>query len=178
MKKPLQKEKEQFVVMRKGQLIGWGHADVKNLIRMANRAITENIDINSNITIREAECALAKEWFDMFLEKGITKEVTSKLNSRIGHVQFLHVLSHSTDGSLHWRRIANGDKIDDPEISIAYMMAHLLSSGEFKGLKRCERKECEKYYIGRPNKRWCSESCGSHFRVKRMRKKKNQDQIY
>jgi len=163
--------------MTKGQLIGWGHADVKNLLRMANKALTQNIDINSKLTIREVECALAREWFDIFIDKGITKEVTRKLNSRIGHVQFIHVLSHSVDGSLHWRRIANGDKIHDPEISIAYMMANLLSSGDFKGLKRCERKECKKYFIGRANKTWCSESCGSHFRVKKMRKKKNQGKI-
>jgi predicted RNA-binding Zn ribbon-like protein len=177
LKKPLQSKKEQFVVLRKGQLIGWGNADVKNLIRMANKALVEKIDINSELTFSDAECALAKEWFDIFLDKGITKEVISRLNSRIGHVHFLHVLSHTPNELPHWRRIANGDRIDDPEISIAYMMAHLLASGEFKNLKRCEHETCNKYFIGRVNKTWCSDRCGVHFRVKKMRKRNDKDQI-
>lgn len=50
-------------------------------------------------------------------------------------------------------------------------MVNLLACGAFVGLKRCGSKECQKYFIGKSNKRWCSSACGSRFRVKKMRKK-------
>lgn len=177
MKKPLQTEKEQFLILSKGRLIGWGLSDVKNLLKIANKAVNEKLNLDSELTIHQAECALAREWFDLFIDKGITKEVVARLNSRIGHIQFIHVLEPSPKGLPNWRRIANADKINDPELSIAYGIAHLLSAGAFKGLKRCRRKECQKYFVGRPNKKWCSDNCGSHSRVRKMRKKNRKDEI-
>lgn len=137
MKKPLQDQNDQFLILSKGQLIGWGKADVKNLVANANRALKENLKSKKSITIREAECMFAQEWFEAFLEKGITLDVVKKLNSRIGHVRYHHVLTHSPTGLPFWRRIANGDQIDDPELSVAYGVAHLLASGALEGLKRC-----------------------------------------
>lgn len=172
LKKPLQAEKDQFLLLRKGQLIGWGQSDVKNLLKMANKAKAENLSLDSEITYKEAECVFTREWFDLFIDEGITKEIIAKLNSRIGHVRFHHVLVHSPKGLPNWRRIANGDEILDTELGIAYCIAHLLASGEFVGLKRCGFKECQKYFIGKTNKKWCSSSCGTHFRVKKMRRNK------
>gem|GEM_PF-7067348 len=39
MKKALHEEKEPFLLYRKGELIGWGDGDVKNLIEAANAAV-------------------------------------------------------------------------------------------------------------------------------------------
>jgi hypothetical protein len=170
MKKPLQDQNEQFLLLSKGHLIGWGLADVKNLIRNANRAHTENLKSKQRITIADAECIFACEWFETFLEKGITDEVVRKLNSRIGHVRFLHVLTPPSKG-LGWRRIANANQIDDPELGVAYCVAHLLSIGAFEGLKRCGMKTCQRFFIGRPDARWCSKACGSKHRVTQKRKR-------
>lgn len=164
-------------MLSRGQLIGWGHSDVKNILKIANKALVENLNLDSELTTHQAECALAREWLDLFINKGITKEVVARLNSRIGHIQFIHVLEPATKGLPNWRRIANGDKIDDPELSIAYGVAYLLAAGSFQGLKRCEFKECQKFFIGRPNKKWCSDSCGSHSRVKKMRKRNKKNEI-
>lgn len=177
MKKPLQTEKEQFLLLRKGQLIGWGAADVKNLLKNANKAKAEGLKLSPEATVKEAECIFTREWFDSVIDKGNTKEVLAKLNSRIGHVRFHHVLSYSPKGLPSWRYVANADEIDHPELSIAYAIAHLLASGAFVGLKRCGFKECQKYFIGKSNKKWCSDGCGSHFRVNKLRKKKRKDEI-
>lgn len=171
MEKPLQTEKEQFLLSSKGRLIGWGLADVKNLLKNANKAKTENLKLGSEVTIHEAECVFTREWFDLFIDKGITKEIINKLNSRISHVLYHHILMPSSKGFSYWRRVANADQIDDPELSIAYAMAHLLACGAFVGLKRCRSKECQKYFIGKSNKKWCTSTCGSRSRVKKMRKK-------
>lgn len=171
MKKPLHGPKEQFLLSSKGRLIGWGAADVKNLIKNANRAKEEKLSEKSRVTIRDAECIFALEWFDTFVEKGITKAVVEKLNSRIAHVRYHHILMHSPKGKPYWRHVANGDQIDDPELSVAYGISHLLASGALDGLKRCHVKDCQRFFIGRPNSKWCSKSCGSKFRVRKKRSK-------
>lgn len=172
MKKALHAKNEQFLLLSKGQLIGWGFDDVKNLIKIANKAINENLNPDSELTMHQAECALTREWFDLILDKGITKELIARLNSLIGRVHFIHLLEPSVRELPRWRRIANGDSIHDPEVSIAYAIANLLASGAFTNLKRCRSKECQKFFTGKPNKKWCSTTCGSRSRVKKMRKRK------
>lgn len=171
MKKPLQVEKEQFLLSRKGRLIGWGIADVKNLLKKANKAKVENLKLDAEVTLYEAECIFTQEWFDTFIDKGLSKETIDKLNSRIAHVRYHHILMYSSKGLPYWRHVANADQIDDPELSIAYGMSHLLTIGAFEGLKRCGLKECQKYFISRPNTKWCSKTCGSLYRVRQKRKK-------
>lgn len=171
MKKPLQDQGEHFLISSKGRLIGWGLDDVKNLIANANRAKKEDLKSKRRITIAEAECIFACEWLEAFLEKGITEEVVKKLNSRIAHVHYHHVLMHSSKGLPYWRRIANGDQIDDPELSVAYGVAHLLAVGAFEGLKSCRLKTCRRFFIGRPDAKWCSKACGSKYRVTQKRRR-------
>ncbi len=171
MKKPLQGKQEPFLVSSKGRLIAWGVADVKNLIKNANKAKTENLVLENGLTLHEAECFFAREWFDTFIDKGFTKEVIDKLNARIAHVWYHHILMPSPKGLPYWRHVANADRINEPELSISYSVAQLLAYGALEGLKRCGQKDCEKYFIGRPNVKWCSKSCGSLFRVRQKRKK-------
>lgn|GEM_PF-1757416 len=171
MKKPLHAEKEQFLLSSKGRLIGWGVADVKNLLRNANRAKTENLQLVPGITIQDAECIFARDWFEAFIDKGLSKETIDRLNARLAHVRYHHILMPSHKGRPYWRMIANADQIDDPELSIAYCMAHLLACGAFEGLKRCSLRDCQKYFIGRSNVKWCSKSCGSLYRVRKKRKR-------
>lgn len=172
MEKALHGRKEQFLLSSKGRLIGWAAADVKNLISNANIAITEKLKNKNKITIRDAECLFAFEWFESLIDKGITKALVEKLNSRIAHVRYHHVLMHFPKGKPYWRYVANGDQIDDPELSVAYGVSHLLATGALDGLKRCQAKDCQQFFLGRPNAKWCSNSCGSKHRVTKMRKNK------
>ncbi len=172
MKKPLHTVKDQFLLSSKGRLIGWGVADVKNLLKKANKAKADNLKLSPEVTLQEAEGIFTREWLDSFIDEGFAKDTIYKLNNIIGHVPYHHILIHSTKGLPYWRHVANADQIHDPELSIAYCMAHLLACGALEGLKRCNLKDCQKYFIGRSNVKWCSKSCGSLYRV---RKKRNRD---
>ncbi len=172
MKKALHGGTEQFLLSSKGRLIFWGADDAKNLINNANIAITENLKYKNKITIRDAECLYAFLWFEAFIEKGITKTLVEKINSKIAHVEYHHVLMPSPKGNPYWRYVANADQIDDPELSVAYSVSHLLAAGTLDGLKRCQAKDCQQFFLGRPNSKWCSKSCGSKHRVTKMRKNK------
>lgn len=79
MEKALHSSREQFLLSSKGRLIGWGSADVKNLISNANIAITEKLKNKNKLTIRDAECLFAFEWFQVFMDKGITKDLVENL---------------------------------------------------------------------------------------------------
>ncbi len=155
----------------KGRLIGWGIADVKNLLKNANKAKVENLKIGPEVTLHEAECIFTREWFELFIDKGLTKEVIDKLNSRIAHVRYHHILMYSSNELPYWRRVANADQIHEPGLSTAYCMAHLLACGAFEGLRRCGLKDCQRYFIGRSNVKWCSKSCGSLYRIRQKRKR-------
>lgn len=58
-----------------------------------------------------------------------------------------------------------------PTIFAAYMFSNMTSLGWLEGLKRCKNPECQQFFIGRTNAKWCSKNCGSLYRVKRKRKK-------
>lgn len=51
----------------------------------------------------------------------------------------------------------------------AYVMAYFIDDGVFDYLRRCERPECKRYYIGGSRAKWCSDTCGSIVRVKAKR---------
>lgn len=58
-----------------------------------------------------------------------------------------------------------------PTVFAAYMFSNMSSLGWLKGLKRCLSADCRQFFIGRPNVKWCSKTCGSRSRVKKMRKR-------
>lgn len=178
MKKPLQSEEEQFVLLpARGSIFSWGVTDVKNVLRDANKAKSKNWSLNSMLTLHEAKCVYTREWFDLFIDKGITKDVIEELNKPISHIRYHHFLIYSAKGIPRWQHIANGKEVYDPQLAVAYVISHLLAAGAFIGLKRCNLKDCQKYFVGKSNKKWCSDKCGSHYRVKKMRKKNNKDQV-
>lgn len=81
------------------------------------------------------------------------------------------MLIESDSGIPLWRHVANADKIDHPELSIAYAVAQLLVAGLLEGLRRCQPETCRNLFIGRPDAKWCSKNCGSKYRVTKKRKK-------
>lgn len=140
-------------------------------IQNANRAKNENLKSAERLSARDFEAALTYDWLELLLEKGITNEVIRNLNSKLGHVRFMHVLEPPIDGHPSWRRIAKGDEIHHPEIAVAYGVANLLAIGAFDALKRCKLKACQTFSMGRPDAKWCSKACGSKYRVTQKRKR-------
>ena len=60
---------------------------------------------------------------------------------------------------------------DFSESLLAYVLAYFIDDGVFDYLRRCERQECKRYYIGGLKAKWCSDNCGSIVRVKAKRKR-------
>ena len=172
MEKALHDGKEPFLLYRKGELIGWGANDVKNLIDAANAAVVNEETKRRKLTYDEYFKIIIHDWFEIFVNEGITEKVIKHLNARIQHVRFHHVLKYSENGLPYWRHIADSNSMmSDPELQSAYGITHLLATGALKNLKCCRSKNCQKFFIGRSNVKWCSKSCGSLYRVRQKRKR-------
>jgi predicted RNA-binding Zn ribbon-like protein len=172
LKKALHEEKEPFLLHKKGELIGWGISDVKNLIDAANAAVINEEAKSRKLTYDEYFKIIIHDWFEILVTEGISEKVIKHLNARIQHIRFHHVLKHSEKGLPYWRYIADSNSVmSDPELQSAYGITHLLAIGALSDLKRCGLKDCQNYFIGRSNVRWCSKPCGSLYRVRQKRKR-------
>ena len=162
---------EPILLFQEGQLIGWGASDVKNLLKSANEAILTEETKTRNLSWKELSDIIVHEWFEKFVDTGVTEEVVRDLNKRISHIQYRRALMRSKNGPPFWREVADANSLSHPDLKTAYMISHLLAIGALEGLKRCKLKDCRKFFIGPKNRTWCSKPCGSLFRVRQKRKK-------
>lgn len=163
---------EQNLILQNGQLIGWGKADLKNILKSANEAVVSE-EIRLRGTYKQVADMVAYEWLERLVKEGISKQLINDLNKPISHIEYRRALMLSKDGDIFWRQVAiENDDLRHPQLKAIYMISHLLAIGALENLKRCKLKDCQKFFIGRSNKSWCSKSCGSVFRVRKQRKKK------
>jgi hypothetical protein len=115
------------------------------------------------------------DWMERFVSKGFTTQMLQELRRELGNIRFFHVLNPAipTRGKPlpHWDYIADTADFTDPRTTAAYAFSQQLTLDGFIGLKRCHLKSCRKFFIGRPNTKWCSDSCGSLHRVRQKRKR-------
>jgi predicted RNA-binding Zn ribbon-like protein len=111
-------------------------------------------------------------WFERYVQESASDEIIKDLNDELEWVRFRHVLRKTKTGTPAWQHIVDFEEAQDPFASAAYAFAHLLGIGGLRGLKRCQMPDCGRFFIGRPNAKWCSDACGSRHRV---REKRNRD---
>lgn len=102
-------------------------------------------------------------------KSGLTDYLLNRLNEILQDVR-IQCLVENIENKLSAVHIAHMPNNPSPIIFGAYMFSHITSLGGLEGLKRCHNKDCLKFFIGRSNAKWCSNSCGSKYRVNKMRK--------
>lgn len=115
--------------------------------------------------------AIIYECIDDYYRNGITDNLLNKLNEIIKDVR-IQCLVENIENKLSAVHVAYIPNNRSPTIFGAYMFSRITSFGGLDGLKRCHNKDCLKFFIGRSNTKWCSTSCGSKYRVNKMRKNK------
>lgn len=111
------------------------------------------------------------ECIDEFHRIGVTDGLLHKLNGVLQGIR-VQCLIENVNNKLSAVHIAFIPSGSPPKLLAAYMFFHITSLGGLEGLKRCQNNNCMKFFIGRSNSKWCSKSCGSKHRVKKMRKNK------
>lgn len=105
-----------------------------------------------------------------YFQNGVSDSLLNILNPRLQGIRN-QLLVESVDGKLVRVYIAYLPINSSPKIFAANMFANITFLGGLDRLKRCQISDCQKFYIGRQNQRWCSDTCGSRSRVREKRKK-------
>ena len=185
MEKALQGENEDFFTFREGELHRFKVGDIDWLLAAANDAPHLEDKQKNGMTIRYKNGVPALEilpeemfcyWVNHYMERivvhGVTEEMVDELNELLSDVRYIHVLSISQRGEAYWQfNIADMQKGSLPPEVAAYALSHNLAAGGLSGLKRCQLSDCEKFFVGRTNSKWCSKSCGAKHRVRKKRKR-------
>lgn len=116
--------------------------------------------------------AFIYECMEEYYKNGLTDNLLTKLNEILWNVR-IQCLVENRENKLSAIHVAYMPKNPSPLVFGAYMFSHVTSLGGLEGLKRCYNNSCLRFFIGRANAKWCSNSCGSKYRVNKMRKNKN-----
>lgn len=107
---------------------------------------------------------------DEYLRNGASATLLNNLNINLAHIRHqCHV--ENLNKKIQAIYVAHLPHKPHPTMFAAYMFSNMTSLGWLDGLKRCKSSECLQFFIGRSNVKWCSKTCGSRSRVKKMRKK-------
>jgi len=172
MKKALQDEDRTFLTAIDGQIRMQSPALAEVLIEAANKFL-EKSDFEREILISELhlfEKAISL-WMTRLVEEDVTDKLVDDLNRVTRFVRFRHILMHAKGDLPCWEHIADIRTSFGPEVKAAYAFSQHLAIGSFVGIKRCLLPSCQRFFIGRPNAKWCSKKCGSSYRVSQKRKK-------
>lgn len=190
MRNTLLDSMEGWSAARKGHIPFWkftgdgqillGHTgDVKFLIEMANKYLGKgDFSKLSYISFEHVFGYSIGAWMKRFVDKGFTTEMLKELREEMDEIRFFHFLNPAIPSRgkplPHWEYSADMEDFSDPNTVAAYAFSVQLTVDGFVGLKYCEMGDCQKFFIGHPNAKWCSAACGSKHRVAEKRKRDRQ----
>jgi predicted RNA-binding Zn ribbon-like protein len=171
-KKALQGQKEVFVIERQGNVVVWDFF-AEEIVEAANGILEKDLrDISPDVLVlREL-----RRWMSRYLDEGVTDEFLNELNAALHEIRYSKYifpldLLPSEIGFPQNGYVAKYDKTPSAAAIAADDFSKLLTSGMLKGLKLCQMDDCEKFFLGPPQAKWCSKSCGSKHRVREKRKR-------
>lgn len=168
----MEKTLHDYFYIKTGQELKLYSSDESSfLIEAANYHVKQDNGINCRSTPPELSSFIC-ECMEQYYQEGISDLLLNKLNDILKDVR-IQCLIENVEDRLVAIHIAHLPINPSPRIFGAYMFSNITSLGGLDNLKRCQQTSCCKFFIGRPNAKWCSETCGSRHRVEKMRKNKH-----
>jgi predicted RNA-binding Zn ribbon-like protein len=172
MKKALQDQEEVFLYIRNGKIHPWDFS-IDEILAAVNRGLKGDwgADTKETIILRELY-----EWISRYIEEGATEELCNDLNADLHQMQYSKYVVPpdffpSEDGDSQCLYLANLSKDYTHEIHAANDFSKIITSGMLNRLKRCQMPGCENIFLGPPQAKWCSKTCGSKYRVREKRRR-------
>ena len=171
MKKALHGQEETYLYEIQGKPRVWDHTG-KQIVDAINESLAKPLIEGP----QDATCHELSDWLNRYLEEGVTDSLLDDLNNLLADISYrkfvlpLDLLPSDTGYprsvymSLH-SLAPSHTRLAADEFS------RILSSGLLAKLKKCQLDGCEKFFLGRPQAKWCSKSCGSKYRVAKKRKR-------
>ncbi|MGE4349562.1 MAG: CGNR zinc finger domain-containing protein [Candidatus Berkiella sp.] len=163
-----------FYIATDGKLTLYSKEDASFLIEVANNHLDRRLGKHitaPHIPDMAVLDAFIYECMVEYFKNGESESLIELLNRNIQNISNQCLVERTEKGlvTVHVGRLP----FNPPqEIFGACMFSNIASLGGFEGLKRCQSTDCQKFFIGRSNVKWCSKTCGSRCRVKKMRKEK------
>lgn len=172
MKKALHKVEKAFLFERNGQL----HPEEPNIDEILtgiNRGLKGDWGEGTPVTITLRE---VYKWICRYLEEGATEALLNELNADLHQMHFYkYVLPpdfYSLDGKEpQCLTVANMNYQYSPKTFAANEFSRIITTGMLKKIKRCQLPGCENLFLGPPQAKWCSKTCGSKHRVRQKRRR-------
>jgi|TARA_B110000967_G_C18692874_1_gene463950 hypothetical protein len=116
------------------------------------------------------------QWISRYIDEGATEQLYDDLNAGLQHIRYSkHVippnLLPSEDGNSKGLYIADFTKDNSSEEYAAKEFSRIITDRLINSLKRCKGFDCENFFRGPPQAKWCSKTCGSKYRVREKRKR-------
>jgi predicted RNA-binding Zn ribbon-like protein len=172
VKKTLPGQREVFVIERQGNVVVWNFF-AEEIVEAVNRGLETEPTGNSP---EHRVFKNLREWMSRYLKEGVSDDLLNDLNAALHEIRYSKYifpldLLPSEIGFPQNGYVAKYDRTPSPEAYAADDFSKLLTSGALKRLKLCQLKGCEKFFLGPPQAKWCSKTCGSKSRVRAKRKR-------
>ena len=172
MKKTLHKQVKAFLYEKDGKIYP-EEVCIDEIIAAVNRGIKGEW---GDTTPKAIILRKLHEWICRYIEEGATEDLFNELNSDLHHVQYFNYVVppdfYSSQGeepqSVY---VVNSNIAYTPETTAAKEISKLITYGMLNRIKRCQLPGCENIFVGPPQAKWCSKTCGSKYRVREMREK-------
>jgi len=117
------------------------------------------------------------KWLSRYLEEGATEEFLNELNNDLRKVVYHKYVVPPDIVSLEGEDpqclyILNCKEFKySPQLTAANEFSKLMTTDMLQRLKRCQMPGCENIFLGPPQAKWCSKTCGSKYRVQQKRRR-------
>lgn len=184
MKKALHENQPIFLETLPGKFSRWDANSVDVLLDLANDVKHEYETINAEgwATLKrgsiltfgsreESISVVLRVFLNKFLNDGADVQFFEDLNHILKDIPFRNVIIKSKKKNPEWAFIANMTTPMTPLQNATILFSHLVTTEALDKVKLCNMSKCNNFFVGSPNKKWCSKKCGSLHRVRKKRKR-------
>lgn len=173
-RKALHSQNEVFAFEREGKVEIWDYF-AEEIVAAMNNGLESKLTHNSP---PDRIYRALRKWMGRYLEEGITDGFLDDLNAALHEIRYSKYvlpvdLLPSGSGFPRSAYVAQYNTMPAPEAYAADDFSKLLTSGMLERLKLCQLEGCEKFFLGPPQAKWCSKTCGSKYRVREKRKRES-----
>ena len=118
-------------------------------------------------------------WVKRLSRYGVTNALINEINDLLESIE-VHTSYRWNKKSRKFEQlepIPNESSFPTWNHVFALMVSRFVNSELIDKLRTCQLDGCNNYFLGGPRAKWCSDNCGSKFRVRDKRKKDKQRQM-
>ena len=115
---------------------------------------------------------LASYWASSLYRRGASKNILYQVSKLVIDCELLYRPVLMADDKFHY--VPTGPLEEQLDVSresaYALVVMKIINADLVPRIRRCQFAECRKYFEGDPRSKWCSQTCGTNFRVRKKRK--------